>query len=71
MKMSPLAAIFSIAPSAFAGAGEADTRPAPCSMRELMEEVERWGRQYIPAFSASDVEAITGWLNQNFYKLSQ
>lgn len=71
MKASPLAAIFSIAPSAFSGEADGDTCSAPTSMRELKREVALWGEQYLPAFSAADVDAIAGWLDRNFYKLTR
>lgn len=71
MKASPLASIFSIAPSAFAGGDEPSPCAVPASLRELEQEVARWGEQYIPAFTADDVEAIAGWLNRNFYRLAQ
>lgn len=71
MKASPLAAIFSIAPSAFSGEADGDACNAPTSMRELKREVALWGEQYLPAFSAADVDAIAGWLDRNFYKLTR
>lgn len=73
MKASPLAAIFSIAPSAFSGedGSDGETRRAPATMRELKKEVVLWGEQYLPAFSAADVDAIAGWLDRNFYKLTR
>ncbi len=71
MKASPLAAIFSIAPSAFSGEADAEACRAPASMRELKCEVALWGEQYLPAFSAADVDAIAGWLDRNFYKLAR
>ena len=40
-------------------------------MRELKHEVTLWGEQYLPAFSAADVDAIAGWLDLNFFKLER
>ncbi len=68
---SPLAAIFSIAPSAFSGEGGNEAAWVPHSMHELKQEVERWGGQYVPSFSVADIDAISGWLNGNFYKLTR
>ena len=69
MKASPLAAIFSIAPSAFSGEEGGGVCRVPATLRELRKEVVLWGEQYIPAISAADIDAITGWLDRNFYKL--
>ena len=71
MKTSPLAAIFSIAPSAFSGEDGSEACRVPTSMRELKREVALWGEQYLPAFSAADVDAIAGWLDRNFFKLTR
>ena len=75
MKASPLAAIFSIAPSAFSGEDRSEDRREACrvpaSMSELKREVALWGEQYLPAFSAADVDAIAGWLDSNFFKLTR
>ena len=71
MKASPLAAIFSIAPSAFSSEGGREACRVPASMRELKHEVTLWGEQYLPAFSAADVDAIAGWLDRNFFKLER
>jgi hypothetical protein len=71
MKASPLAAIFSIAPSAFSGEDGGSSGRAPATMRELKKEVELWGEQYLPAFTAGDIDAIAGWLDRNFYKLTR
>lgn len=71
MKASPLAAIFSIAPSAFCGDGGDEPSCAPATMRELRDEVERWGEQYIPAFTGADIDAIADWLDRNFFRLTK
>jgi hypothetical protein len=71
MKASPLAAIFSIAPSAFSGEEAGPACRVPASMQELKNEVALWGEQYLPAFSATDVDAIAGWLDRNFFKLTR
>lgn len=71
MKPSPLAAIFSIAPSAFSGEEGGTACRAPDSMHELKREVTLWGEQYLPAFSAADVDAIAGWLDRNFFRLER
>lgn len=38
------------------------------SLKALRKEVKRWGTYYAPALSAQEVEDITVWLNERFYR---
>ena len=38
------------------------------SLKALRKDVKRWGTYYAPALSDQEVEDITAWLNQKFYK---
>lgn len=38
------------------------------SLKNLRKEVKRWGTYYAPAFSEQEVEDITAWLNEKFYR---
>jgi mono/diheme cytochrome c family protein len=38
------------------------------SMKALRKDVKRWGTYYAPALTEQEVEDITAWLNQEFYK---
>ncbi len=38
------------------------------SLKALRLEVKRWGTYYAPALSAQEVEDITAWLNERFYR---
>lgn len=38
------------------------------SLKALRKEVKRWGTYYAPALSEQEVEDLTTWLNQKFYK---
>lgn len=38
------------------------------SLKALRKEVKRWGTYYAPAFNDQEIEDISAWLNQKFYK---
>jgi cytochrome c553 len=38
------------------------------SLKALRKDVKRWGTYYAPALSDQEVEDITAWLNEKFYK---
>lgn len=38
------------------------------SLDALRKDVKRWGDYYAPALSEQDVDDVTAYLNQNFYK---
>lgn len=38
------------------------------SLKALRKEVKRWGTYYAPALSEQEVEDITVWLNERFYR---
>ena len=38
------------------------------SLKALRKDVKRWGTYYAPALSEQEVEDITAWLNEKFYK---
>lgn len=38
------------------------------SLKALRKEVKRWGTYYAPALSEQEIEDITAWLNERFYK---
>ncbi len=70
MAISPLTAIFTIAPSAFGAPGDfGDFTRIPSSIEELRAEVARWSRKNPPCFSAAEADAVADWLNRNFYRI--
>ena len=38
------------------------------SLKALRKDVKRWGTYYAPALTDQEVEDITTWLNEKFYK---
>ena len=38
------------------------------SLKALRKDVKRWGTYYAPALNDQEVEDITAWLNERFYK---
>lgn len=72
MAISPLTAIFTIAPSAFGTPGElGDFARIPASIDELRAEVARWSRKNPPCYSAEEAGAVADWLNKNFYRIER
>ena len=71
---SGVLALLTMAPSAFVAVDTATGRAPGSALAHriksraaLRKEVERWGREYNPTLSNSDVDAVVGWLNSNFY----
>lgn len=70
MTVSPLTAIFTIAPSTFGTPAEfADFARIPATIDELRAEVARWSRKNPPRLSAAEAGAVADWLNRNFYRI--
>ncbi len=38
------------------------------SLKALRKDVKRWGTYYAPTLTEQEVEDITSWLNEKFYK---
>jgi hypothetical protein len=38
------------------------------SLKALRKDVKRWGTYYAPSLNDQEVEDITAWLNERFYK---
>jgi hypothetical protein len=38
------------------------------SLKALRKDVKRWGTYYAPALTEQEVEDLTTWLNETFYK---
>jgi len=61
-----LMALLNMAPSAFVG-GEIGPMPAIKSLSDLRKEVQR----HFGKLSGQELEDLTGWFNQNFFRLER
>ena len=66
---SGVLALLTMAPSAFVAVDSTGNNAVHTikSLAALRKEVQRWGAEYNPTLSRSDVDAVVGWLNSNFY----
>ncbi len=63
--------LLSIAPQAFVAVDANLSGHSIKSMQALRKEVVAWRDEYQPNLNDDDCDRLAGWLNRNFYRLSE